>query len=217
MRYEKKFKISTSEFSAFLAIINKFKFINQYQSRFISSIYYDTTDFNLYKDSINGVSERKKYRARFYNNDFKEINLEEKVKIADLGYKNIYRMNELDHLSKIRLFLNKKNNFDDLLIPLRLFGKFFPVSFVNYFRSYFISYDGKTRITLDEKINYSKIINNKKCLYLSSIIPDKLGVIEIKYDKEDAISEKSIFNFTASLNLHLSRNSKYCNSIEALY
>ena len=117
MRYEKKFRISISDFSIFLAIINKFRFMNQYQSRFISSIYYDTTDFNLYKDSINGISERKKYRARFYNKDFKEINLEEKIKIADLGYKNIYTMNELNHISKIRLFLNKKNNLDYLLIP----------------------------------------------------------------------------------------------------
>ncbi len=217
MRYEKKFRISISEFSIFLAIINKFRFMNQYQSRFISSIYYDTTDFNLYKDSINGISERKKYRARFYNKDFKEINLEEKIKIADLGYKNIYTMNELNHISKIRLFLNKKNNLDYLLIPSKLFGIYSPVSFVNYFRSYFISYDGKTRITLDEKINYSKIINNKKDLSLSIKIPDKLGVIEVKYDEENEMSEKTIFNLTASLNFHLSRNSKYCNSIESIF
>ena len=217
MRYEKKFRISISDFSIFLAIINKFRFMNQYQSRFISSIYYDTTDFNLYKDSINGISERKKYRARFYNKDFKEINLEEKIKIADLGYKNIYTMNELNHISKIRLFLNKKNNLDYLLIPSKLFGIYSPVSFVNYFRSYFISYDGKTRITLDEKINYSKIINNKKDLSLSIKIPDKLGVIEVKYDEENEMSEKTIFNLTASLNFQLSRNSKYCNSIESIF
>ena len=57
MRYEKKFRISKSDFPLFLSLINKLKFKVHYESRFISSIYYDTINFNLYRDSINGVSE----------------------------------------------------------------------------------------------------------------------------------------------------------------
>ena len=64
MRYEKKFRISRSDFPLFLSLINKLKYKKHYESRYISSIYYDTINFNLYRDSINGVSNRRKYRAR---------------------------------------------------------------------------------------------------------------------------------------------------------
>ena len=80
MRYEKKFKVAKSDFPLFSGLMIKLKYKKQYQSRFISSIYYDTINFNLYKDSINGVSNRKKYRVRFYNDNLEEINIEEKIR-----------------------------------------------------------------------------------------------------------------------------------------
>ena len=217
MRYEKKFRISKSDFPLFLTLINKQKFKVHYESRFISSIYYDTINFNLYRDSINGVSQRRKYRARFYNDNYEEINFEEKIKIADLGYKKIYSKKDFKNISKIKLFfmINKKSK--KVLIPSRFLKIYYPVSFINYFRSYFISYDNKTRITFDEKINYSKIINNKKDFSLGTKIPDQLSVIEIKYDEDNTTSKNVILDLISSLNFHLSRNSKYCNSIECLF
>ena len=217
MRYEKKFRISRSDFPLFLSLINKLKYKKHYESRFISSIYYDTINFNLYRDSINGVCNRRKYRARFYNDNFEEINFEEKIKISDLGYKKTHSTKDFKNINKIKLFLKIDKRYKEVLIPSRFLNIYYPVSFINYFRSYFISYDSKTRITYDEKINYSKIINRKNDLSLLTKIPDKLGVIEIKYDEENDIAKNSIFYLTSSLNFHLSRNSKYCNSIECLF
>ena len=217
MRYEKKFRISKSDFPLFVSLIYKLKFKVHYESRFISSIYYDTIDFNLYRDSINGISKRRKYRARFYNDNSEEINFEEKIKTADLGYKKIYSKKDLKNINKIKLFFMIDKKFKDVIIPSSFLKIYFPVSFINYYRSYFISYDNKIRITYDDKINYSKIINNKKDFSLGTKIPDQLGVIEIKYDEENITSKNVILDLTSSLNFHLSRNSKYCNSIECLF
>ena len=217
MRFEKKIRVPISEFPRFRAIINSFGFRTQYDSRYISSFYYDTVNFNIYRDSINGVSERKKYRVRFYNNNYEKLNLEEKIKVADLGYKNIYKVKDFKNMEIKKIIFQYKRELDQLFIPSELFKIYFPVSFINYFRSYFISYDGKVRITLDEKINYSRIINSKKNFSLKTLIPDKFGVIEIKYDNKIDFSKKLILKILSSSNFHLSRNSKYCNSIECLF
>ena len=212
MRYEKKFRISISDYPIFKSLLHTFYFKSIYQGRFISSIYYDSIDFMLYQDSINGVSNRKKIRARFYNDDYSKVYLEEKVKLSDLGFKRVQILNENKNLKKSKLYYKKKY----ILIPSKVFN-FYPVTFINYFRTYYISHDKKTRITLDEKINYSKIIQNDSVYRLQMNIPDKLGVIEIKYDEKDDISINPILNLTSSLNFQLTRNSKYCNSVECLY
>ena len=51
-----------------------------FSQRKIDSIYLDTRNFDFAKDNINGVSARKKLRFRWYNNDLKNVYLEEKEK-----------------------------------------------------------------------------------------------------------------------------------------
>ena len=217
MRYEKKFKISISEYPLLKIHLKKLHFKKIYESRFISSIYYDTSNFDLYNDSINGISNRKKIRVRFYNDDYSQVNIEEKIKISDLGFKKIYPLSQNKDLKRIKLKIKNNNFNNDLVIPEKIDNFYLPVSFINYYRTYFISYDMKTRITLDENITYSKIIKMHNYLFLNSKIPESLGVFEIKYEKinEDLINP--ILHLSSSLNFHLSRNSKYCNSIESLY
>ena len=55
-------------------------FTQQYPDRNISSIYLDTLNYNFARDNINGVSERKKIRIRWYNNNLNNISIEEKIK-----------------------------------------------------------------------------------------------------------------------------------------
>ena len=79
-RIEKKFvlgKLKEDFFKKFLLLNG---FIKQFQNRSITSIYLDTNNYNLAKDNINGVSERKKIRFRWYNNNLNEIFFEEKNK-----------------------------------------------------------------------------------------------------------------------------------------
>ena len=81
MRYERKFELKRGHmyFYNFLRC-NFFKEI--YYERKINSIYYDTYNYDLYSDSINGLSTRNKIRARFYESDsLSEVKLEIKKKM----------------------------------------------------------------------------------------------------------------------------------------
>ena len=88
-RIEKKFVLGKYEddFLKKILTINGFK--KSFPSRYISSIYLDTLNFDFAKDNINGVGKRKKIRFRWYNEDFKNIFLEEKNKQNFVVKKNI--------------------------------------------------------------------------------------------------------------------------------
>ena len=79
-RIEKKFVFGKyqNDFVEKILLINNFSKV--YPDRTISSIYLDTLNFDFVKDNINGISERKKIRVRWYNDDINIIYLEEKNK-----------------------------------------------------------------------------------------------------------------------------------------
>ena len=91
-RIEKKFVLGKYEenFIKKILIINGSK--KSFPSRYISSIYLDTLNFDFAKDNINGVGKRKKIRFRWYNEDYKNIFLEEKNKQNFVVKKNIYQL-----------------------------------------------------------------------------------------------------------------------------
>lgn len=219
MRYEKKYRITIAQYPLLSNLLRKFNFKIQYPNRKISSIYYDTLDFQLYKDSIEGVSKRKKIRLRFYNEVFNEIKLEKKIKIGDLGFKIIDTLNNNQSLKEFypRKFHSiKEIGEKKILIPDNIENVYFPVTSVNYLRKYYISNDKKIRLTLDNKISYSRVLRNKSNFFAINNIPEKFNVIELKF--EDNNRNKQLLNsFTSLFNINLIRNSKYCNSIEYLY
>ena len=65
-RIELKFDITKYSFSK---IINKYNLFKIYPERIVNSIYYDTKNLDLYNDSEEGITPRKKFRVRSYNND----------------------------------------------------------------------------------------------------------------------------------------------------
>ena len=54
---------------------------------FIRSLYFDNYKNDSYFEVLNGISERKKYRIRYYDYDDSYITLEKKFKINNLGSK----------------------------------------------------------------------------------------------------------------------------------
>ena len=53
----------------------------------IRSLYFDNLADMALKEKINGVSEREKFRLRYYDNNTDLIHLEKKVKKSGMGYK----------------------------------------------------------------------------------------------------------------------------------
>ena len=165
-------------FNNWLNYKNKIK--KHHHDRKIYSIYYDDENFKSAKDNLDGISDRLKYRIRWYNFD-KNFKYEIKLKKNNLGQKiylnsqnNFQNLNEI-YSRKNKIFDKKENihfqsylNHKDLKPKLK----------ISYLRSYFL-YQSKIRITYDKQINYEllnrpSMVQNKIC--------DKMNVVEFKFD-----------------------------------
>ena len=201
-RIEKKFvlgKFKDDFFKKFLLVNG---FTKQYLDRTISSIYLDTANYDFAKDNINGVSERKKIRFRWYNNNLDDIYVEEKNKRNFNVWKNIEKIslpnNEKNLLENLKEYFHKvkfksKNNFNYKFILK-----------TNYKRSYWLL-NNKIRATIDIDINASSLNNFSKPIHLGDT------VLEFKFHPKH---EKFFRNFFSKrfYNLRTQKYSKYVRS-----
>ena len=92
-RIEKKFVLGKfkDDFLKKFLLINGFT--KHYPDRKISSIYLDTNNYDFARDNINGVSNRKKIRFRWYNDDETKIFLRKRTKKISLFGKILKKLN----------------------------------------------------------------------------------------------------------------------------
>ena len=205
-RIEKKFVLGKYEenFIKKILIINGFK--KSFPSRYISSIYLDTLNFDFAKDNINGVGKRKKIRFRWYNEDYKNIFFEEKNKQNFVVKKNI------DLLKNFELKGNFVQNLKNYFFLENKKYKDFNYRFVlktNYLRSYWISENKKIRATIDTNINTSPINDLFRKLNLSETI------LEFKFSQNNETFFRNFF-YKKNLNLRSKKYSKYLQSFNLL-
>ena len=196
-------------------------FISAYEPRLITSFYYDSCDFSLYSESINGNGKRHKFRARFYNlND--KCTLEDKVRAYDTGYKlNGDRMVLSDSWSSVSYSDNTNLKFVTMQIPRSINTIYTPKVVVTYFRKYFVSsIMTDLRITLDSNIRYGRILEThlgKKRFAAEISAFASRNVLEIKYPSlKEQFSSVGVSAF-AAINLVNERHSKYCNAVASLF
>ena len=156
----------------------------------VTSLYFDDIYRSAYNDKVNGALHRKKYRIRVYGLGKDVINLEEKVKDRDVGYKKSDRITEEEYrriLSGDCSFLADEK-YDD-----SAGGDFFasdsavklsPSVIVDYIREPYVCYAGNVRITFDMKI---AACTNGLDLFApdniyETVMPENDIVLEIKYD-----------------------------------
>lgn len=189
-RLEKKIIINKNKVTNTLGWIKENKFTEIFKERLITSIYYDNLNFDLYKDSEEGVVPRKKIRIRSYDNKNDKI-LEKKITSQEGRFKISH-----DIKTKDNFYAKIYDNF---------YGYCYPVSKIVYTRRYFNN--DKIRITIDQNIQYFKI-SNLKIMNFSYKEPD--CVMEFKSD----VSEEN--NLENLSNYQFARFSKYCKSITSL-
>ena len=205
-RIEKKFIFGKFKEDQLEKILLSSGFSRLYPSRYISSIYLDTLNFDFAKDNINGVSKRKKIRFRWYNQDLSNIFLEEKNK---QNFQVIKVINKTINLkSKDKLIENLKEYFFNLKRRYNNFNYKFVLK-TNYLRSYWISHDKKIRATIDTKLNTSPISNLEYKLDLNETI------LEFKFSYLYEKNFRNLF-FYNNLNLRTKKYSKYLQSFNFL-
>ena len=71
-RFERKFifKQTSTKNIETLIKLNKVGFYEIFHERCINNIYFDTINFDNYYDNIDGISDRVKYRIRWYDDFF---------------------------------------------------------------------------------------------------------------------------------------------------
>jgi SPX domain protein involved in polyphosphate accumulation len=219
-RYERKYAVTGLSFDGVVRIVrsNPAMFGELYPPRYINNIYFDSLFLKSFYETLDGVSNRAKYRLRWYGDIQPEIpvesQLEIKVREGLLNTKKTFQLEKTDFST-----LNTENIKEHILESTALPHGFreeliskIPLLINSYKRNYYISADGKFRLTVDRNIQY--LSGKSPDLIIDSELFNKEQIIvEIKYavgDDDTASGISSHFPF------RLSRNSKYTNGVNIL-
>ena len=208
MRYEIKLPINKNNVPIINEYLLNLKGLKKHHDkRSLSSIYYDTSKLSLARLNIEGISERYKFRIRWYNNAESKFNYEVKKRKNKVGTKQVYSSKvSLNEVKINSLFSNKS------IISQNLSGneKFIvnnynliPILKINYERKYFI-YKNKIRITYDFPPLY-ELINNK-----NKKISDNNYILEFKFSEENYFEAMKLIKNNY---FHPQRYSKYLKGL----
>src|SRR3989344_7081921 len=219
-RYENKFVISAlTRAEIEMAIkLPPALFAEIFYELTVNNIYFDSIEFKSYFDNLAGVSQRYKFRIRWYGSTFGTIHhptLEVKIKQNALGQKLSYPLADfvisddfsLDTIQSV--FLRSQ-------LPAALLAEFNTMHFVfinSYRRKYFESFDHKFRLTIDSRLKFYRL-SNRRGRGLS-VYGGRSGlVVELKYSSEHSDLADQI---AGQLPFRITKNSKYVAGVEALY
>lgn len=162
-----------------------------FEPRIVESLYFDNNQFDMHKDSEEGIAPRKKIRIRTYPKTSIKHFLEIKISSVEGRYKTSREIKNHELLK----FL--KNGIFDYQ-----YGHCKPKIYVRYVREYFLMKN--IRITYDKNIEY--LNSNKKF-----IAKENSSVLEIKPG-----SEKNMDDISLDFPYSRSRYSKYCFGVNRL-
>jgi len=190
--------------------LSKFAFRKPFPDRQINSIYFDDFSFSSFEDSIEGNCLRTKTRLRWYGSKNDEVSaiLELKKKQGMYSwkhlYQNNYRINPIArNWSNFVKFL-KKEEKDLILNYLK------PKSIVSYQRSYYASFDGKVRLTIDRNL---KTYRQDRGINPNLSRPKDHSELIIMEMKVDISNSNLIREVCKDIPFNPKRFSKYCESL----
>ena len=219
-RLETKFVISSIYKNDLLNWIrlNPAIFIVPYPDRWINNIYFETFEYDAFKQNIAGISSRNKVRYRWYG-ESESINagvLEVKCKRNQFGWKLRYDVNEAPWVLDGNWRTIKKSILKQLPVDGKIWLEAYPIPIIKncYYRKYFVTADGKIRITVD--INQSVSVGQK---YKSSVNINKslnkffdIMIIEVKFSRENRAKASEIIK---KIPIRVSRYSKYITGLRS--
>lgn len=192
-RYELKFILNSSHAEILkhrLSLVMKVdtNSINDDNTYFIRSLYFDDIKDTAYYEKIDGNERRKKYRIRIYNFDDSFIRLERKDKNRDLTHKVQINITKKECLALISGDYNK-----EMLLRDDLLGEFvremetkrlIPSVIVDYKRLAYIYPVEDTRVTFDENIKSGRFNYDlfSKEFISYNVLEENETVLEVKFN-----------------------------------
>lgn len=203
-RYERKYLLDNSSLNEFIKSLYLNNFHELYNPRFINNIYLDDGTQSSFQENIEGDSERKKYRVRWYGDKYgpSKKKFEIKIKSEQVNRKETFDLGEIQFNDPLphnrKTILNKIN---EIVKGHTYHNKYLTaVLYNNYQRMYFWNPIDEIRITIDQDLNSTSLIN-------SFSYSHKDIIVEIKYHKDN------LYTINDKLNLFLDKKSKYIDGI----
>lgn len=153
----------------------------------IRSLYFDTPADKALREKLDGVSEREKFRIRFYNGDPSVMHLEKKVKRGGLGYK-VSAPITAEEAQRIVdgdtnwMAVSGRGLIVELYAKMKSEG-LRPKTIVDYTRTPFVYGPGNVRVTIDENIRTGLGCTdflNPRCVTVPAGEP--VILLEVKWD-----------------------------------
>ena len=217
MRYERKFAIFELGVAETEALIrfHPAVFREIYHPRSVNNVYFDTPSLEHYHANLRGIAQRVKCRIRWYGKPSGPIarpTLELKRKSGLLGSKESHPLQpfDLDDRFDARHVLEKS----DLPATLRCdLGPLHPILMNRYRRRYFLSHDGKYRLTVDSELAY-RTVGRGVSRFPAWLPGDGRVIVELKFGVG---GEAGASRIATRFPFRITRSSKYVLGIEALY
>ena len=219
-RYERKYYLAGEDYGYVRSLIlnHPASFRTVFYPRMVNNIYFDTPGFDFFYDNVNGNYMRKKIRIRWYDETFahqEKLTLEYKFKNGLLGDKISYQLANI-YTGVGFEFAQMRNEIraNQLSIPVEneLLTNY-PTLLNRYVREYFISDDGKCRITLDKDLSFFRIHSGKNDFKVSSNLSGDL-IMEMKYNPVDEPVAASI---SRNFPFRITKSSKYVIGVQNLF
>lgn len=209
-RFERKWLFKNNDYLTLINSLTRSKlfFRNQYPLRNVNSIYFDTHDYISIRQNLDGVSNKKKIRIRWYGE--KDVLTKPIIEIkSKKGFetkKESIPIKELDNLKLISI-KNLKTIQDKLNLKLKQKKIIYPVLTTHYEREYFISSNGKIRATVDYNLKSIFLSNLSQIDIIKNF--KNICILELKYSTG---LDKYVRENLKDISLRLSKNSKFVNS-----
>lgn len=217
MRYERKYRIDELTLPEVLQIVrdHPMSFRRLHPDRQVNNVYFDTDELHFFQENLAGVGQRQKLRLRWYGDDHihsKAPVLELKCKDNLLGEKFSVNATDFAVADRSQLFQVKNEALAALwqqdgvqqVAPTLKALRLSPSLLNTYQRSYFASYNGKFRLTIDRAIHSYGFNARNEPNRLP--VKDEAIVVEIKYESEH---EAEFQHVGQRLPMRVGKNSKY--------
>ncbi|HOW67261.1 MAG TPA: VTC domain-containing protein [Candidatus Paceibacterota bacterium] len=218
LRFERKFLPAGLSLPEVLALVRRHPalFREVYPMRVVNNIYLDTPGLKSYFDHVHGTANRSKTRVRWYGRipgPLERPVLEHKAKRGQVSGKISQCLPPLPGNGSVSLpALSQTWEQADLADSSRIALRCLTPSLVNsYQRRYFLSADGRFRLTIDSDLMFGRPGYPSNGSMLSQACQNPAIILELKYAPEltrDAGTVTNAFPF------RMSRCSKYVLGLE---
>lgn len=190
LRFERKACVDHLDRHALISLVLQHPalFRNVHKERNVNSLYFDTFSLSDAQEKIDGLNSRRKARVRWYGSLFGEIQkpvLEIKARENNLGWKKRFPLRPfvIENRGESTIQLEYLEP-EDAFLPKMLLINRIPSSLLSYRRLYFLSADGRFRLTVDDQLTvYSPVRNS--CGWALNPDNPRGTILELKYSRED--------------------------------